>query len=498
MDVLCVSDPGIEKRTIECGWIRPLGHNKLVPGLLVIGNQRAAIILGRERWENRVDKKGTRYSKTGRSLRIRVRLAAGCVLWIICTYIHHSPDQYETEVREEWAWIQCQVEQARQDHATVVVGGDFNTFQEEMLDRQGQGIRSGRAVAMSRHFQKWTQDMAVVSTFRVRHQNMQRYTYERGGVQSTLDDIYISQEHQRSVGSNGVWLRSIQSSDHVGVAFAELWMDRGGIVPLTLKGIRPIKVVNTRKKMPDDMAMFTTHTQQLLDAGRIQLCRDTVNEETPTQAIQMWLEKAIHNLYADLYKSGRVLWGEQNQSQRRLARFVSIKKSNRCTAQLRQLSKLTETIGVTSIAVKEAIDAIQWPRWIIDPASLAPGCAHENRSKELQCMLRHIPNVDSVPILTMWIRRACNLWKKIMKTRRNWRQTLRNREARENRARLFTGREFRRFLHATLAKPPPSVTIRSTMVHDEGSERYSEDRNDVQAELVGLLNQMNRLSDHVI
>ncbi|OWZ17955.1 hypothetical protein PHMEG_0008025 [Phytophthora megakarya] len=82
------------------------------------------------------------------------------------------------------------------------------------------GERSASARSMSHQFAMWTYSLAISSTHRSRHPETQRYTYSRSGTFFTLDDIYISSEHESAIAASAVWLNSIWRPITVQSAFA--------------------------------------------------------------------------------------------------------------------------------------------------------------------------------------------------------------------------------------------------------------------------------------
>ncbi|OWY95454.1 hypothetical protein PHMEG_00034536, partial [Phytophthora megakarya] len=179
-----------------------------------------------------------------------------------------------------------------------------------------------------------------IVTFRSRH------TYARNGTSTELDYIYISCEYESAVVASAIWLNSITTSDHEGAPVTVLQCQCGAGIARALHDVTPIKVVNTRQKTKAVIAEFTCYTVQLLVRGSITLL-DDIDVDTSSQSqILQWLEDVIANMYSCLHNSAKQLWGESNQSQH-LARAVCIKRSNRCSAQSRQLKTLIKLLDVT-------------------------------------------------------------------------------------------------------------------------------------------------------
>ncbi|OWZ10659.1 hypothetical protein PHMEG_00016458 [Phytophthora megakarya] len=109
-------------------------------------------------------------------------------------------------------------------------------------------VRWENQLVKSRQFATWSTSQGPLSTFRVRHPDMKRYTYSRPVTLTTLDNIYISGEHEYAVSASAICLNSIISSGHVGVSTVVLKCDRGLQVAHTLRNLTPIRVINTRSK----------------------------------------------------------------------------------------------------------------------------------------------------------------------------------------------------------------------------------------------------------
>ncbi|OWZ01201.1 hypothetical protein PHMEG_00027465 [Phytophthora megakarya] len=464
-------------------------RTRKVPAVLVVGTQYVAMAFVRERWENRLVKDSICYSDSKRSMCVKLRLGHARAMWIIGTYIHHSPERHKTQTQAEWDWIQTQTSLGRLDNAIVLVGGDFNTYPDEGLDRRGVGVgeRSSQAKEMSHRFETWTTTHGLVSSFKSHHRTTPRFTYERGGVKTALDDIYVSGEHESIIVSSGIWLHSLVSSDHVGTPFVVLRCERGTRIAATVHEITHIKVVSTRDKTSEEMTAFTIVTDKMLGEGKITLIEDIDPATTNEAEILDWLERAIVNMNECLYTSAKNLWGESNQSRRQLARSVSVKRSNRCTAQLRQIQQLTELPEVCANDLINATNAVHWPKWVVRPDLMVEGSAHEHGTRNLVMLLACPPHERATEAWVAWVRTIIKQWRQIMRTRRNWRQTQRQIRIQEQRQTWFSGGGLKRFLRSTLGNQAPPVTIRSALVSESTGFRYTESRSEVQAELTKLL-----------
>ncbi|GMF40649.1 unnamed protein product [Phytophthora fragariaefolia] len=370
----------------------------------------------------------------------------------------------------------------------IAMAGDFNTYADETLDRESYSERTTGAQLISQQFRDWLAASGMESTFRRRHPPIRRYTYERNGTRTALDDIFVSTEHGVAVEASGIWLSSIMSSDHVGTPFVVFKAARGGNIARTLSNVTDIRVVNTRTKKEEEMLEFKQHTQQLLQQGHITLIPDIDDGNTSPEATLQWLEEAITNLNECMYTSEKFLWGETNsQSRRQLARSVCIQRSNRCTAQIRQLYTFSELESVSFEELRLATEAVLWPRWVLHPEQLPTGCAHGIPTKILREALNALHQCRDIDNLITWVADVGKKWRKVMRTRRNWRQTTRMMNVKQQRRQYFDSGETRRFLRSALGAEPPPVTIRSAIIATEEGPCYTEDKLEVTREISALL-----------
>ncbi|GMF33013.1 unnamed protein product [Phytophthora fragariaefolia] len=254
-----------------------------------------------------------------------IRTGKGRALWVLGTYVPHSPELHQDDVYQEWEWLQQIIADGRAQAGLIVMAGDFNTYTDETLDRQSTGERSSAAREMSARFREWLEAFGMSSTFRRRRSSVVRFTYERNQTRTALDDIFISNEHAATVKASGVWLRSITSSDHVGTPFCTMQCERGNNIARTLANVQDIRVVNTRLKTKLDMVEFREHTNILLQVKYLELIPDIDEDTVDLAAILQWLEDAIQNLNECLYTSGKILYGESSQTRRQLARSVCVR-----------------------------------------------------------------------------------------------------------------------------------------------------------------------------
>ncbi|GMF16624.1 unnamed protein product [Phytophthora fragariaefolia] len=487
LDFVVVSDPGFRKQRVEQIWITPSHTTSRVPGLLLVDADRAAIVMNKERWENRINRQDVVISPSRRSIRLSIRLCKGRTLWLLGLYCPHLPDRNLSAVEEEWEWMQTQIEIGRQRHAVIVVAGDFNTYSNDHLDRVAPEPRPVSSQHIDQKFGEWMNQCGLVSCFRVRHPTASRYTYARGAIKSNLDDIYVSSEHASATTSSGIWIVSIASSDHIGTPFASLRTNRGENISRTLAKINPIKVVNTKTKTQKDMDEFTLHTSYLLSVGQLQLIDDIDDTSSSPTEVAEWLEKAIDNVNCVLYDSAKSIWGETSQSTRHLARSVCISRSNRCSEQIIELKVLITLDDVQCADMLIALESTMWPNWVRFPEMLISNSAHQSPCLQLYQHLtgEQLPTLLEEPV--KWVKKLCRLWTRVIKVRRNWRTTTLRRTVQERRRSWFASGDTRRFLDSALGRRNPPVSIRSAMAGSVHGMEYSEDKMVVQRELVQLL-----------
>ncbi|RHZ32712.1 hypothetical protein DYB37_012753 [Aphanomyces astaci] len=178
--------------------------------------------------------------------------------------------------------------------------------------------------------------------------------YGHNNTAVALDDIYISARTAHKVGASGIWLHTIHSSDHAGTLYMALDLCSGDHTPSRLTGVKPIRVVNTRNLAKADIASFAWSPQEIGD----------------------WLDGKIRNLYDILYNSAKLKWGETSQNRKALNGTVAIQRTNRCTAQLRQLVRLHEAAPRTGTEYTRLANLVEWPKWIRDPTLLPLTCWH--------------------------------------------------------------------------------------------------------------------------
>ncbi|RHZ04957.1 hypothetical protein DYB26_006948 [Aphanomyces astaci] len=236
---------------------------------MAVSNHRVSPLYDIQRWHSRIDARCTTYSPTGRSIAITLRLGKGTLVTLIGTYYQDNPAAHKEATDSEWQWLAQAATRAMGPHHFVVMGGDFNTYGPNPLDRSAPTPRSGPSNDIGIAFQQWTQSIGLVSSFRHHHPSIQRHTYARNNTAVALDDIYISARTAHKVGASGIWLHTIHSSDHAGTPYMALDLCPGDHTPSRLTGVKPIRVLNTRTLAKADIASFGVHTSKLLREGQL-------------------------------------------------------------------------------------------------------------------------------------------------------------------------------------------------------------------------------------
>ncbi|RHY53960.1 hypothetical protein DYB38_004209 [Aphanomyces astaci] len=268
LDFLIIADSDLPAHKATHLWTStPSGSP--TPHLMAVSNHRVSVLYDIQRWHSRIDARRTTYSPSGRSISICIRLGKGSLLTLIGTYCQDSPASHRETTEQEWQWLTQATTKIPGHHHSVIMGGDFNTYGTNPLDRSAPQPRAGPSLGIGTAFQRWIQSIGLLSTFRYRHPNRQRYTYARNNTAVTLDDIYISAQSAHKLSASGIWLHTIHSSDHAGTPFLALALCPGDHTPSRLSGVQPIRVVNTRYLTKGDISTFGEHTSQLLLKGRL-------------------------------------------------------------------------------------------------------------------------------------------------------------------------------------------------------------------------------------
>ncbi|RHY54582.1 hypothetical protein DYB38_007436 [Aphanomyces astaci] len=492
LDFLIIADSDLPAYKATQLWT-PAHGGTHAPSLMAVSNHRVSLLYDIQRWHSRIDARCTIYSPSGRSIAITLRLGKGTLVTLIGTYCQDNPAAHKEATDREWQWLAQAATRATGPHHFVVMGGDFNTYGPNPLDRLAPTPRASPSNDIGIAFQQWTQGIGLVSSFRHRHPNLQRHTYARNNTSVALDDIYISARTAHKVGASGIWLHTIHSSDHEGTPYMALDLCPGDHTPTRLTGVKPIRVVNTRNLAKADIASFGVHTSQLLSEGKLPQLTPAPPPNADTawspQEIGDWLDGAIRNLYDILYNSAKLKWGETSQTRKALNRAVAIQRTNRCTAQLRQLLRLHEAAPRTGTEYNRLAHLVEWPKWIRDPNLLPPTCWHRADAIAIGEWWTTMPTTQHpTPDWDHWLRQGLARWTKVCRKRRDWRTTSLRLTRMQQRTAWFNRSQTRKFLRSALGNTTPPISIQSVIVRPtDGPPRYSSNRDEVAAGLRHLL-----------
>jgi hypothetical protein len=106
-----------------------------------------------------------------------------------------------------------------------------------------------------------------VSTFRHKHLDLPRFTYQNGTTRSALDDIYLTASHSNQIRQSGILLYSLNRSDHVGTPYVIIALDRGQRTRTRLQHVRTIKVLSIKGASSEQVQQFSSHLEEQLSAG---------------------------------------------------------------------------------------------------------------------------------------------------------------------------------------------------------------------------------------
>ncbi|RHX97985.1 hypothetical protein DYB36_007076, partial [Aphanomyces astaci] len=492
LDFLIIADADLPAHKATQLWT-PSPGGAHTPSLMAISNHRVSLLYDIQRWHSRIDARSTTYSPSGRSLAITIRLGKGTLVTLLGTYCQDNPAAHKEDTDREWQWLAQAATRVTGPHHYVIMGGDFNTYGPNPLDRSAPTPRTGANNEIGIAFQQWTQRLGLISTFRHRHPTLQRHTYARNNTAVTLDDIYISARTAHKVGASGIWLHTINSSDHAGTPYMALDLCPGDHTPSRLTGVRPIRVVNTRTLAKAEIDSFGAHTSHLLLTGQLpQLTPAPPSTAATTwspQEIEDWLDSAISNLYDILYTSAKLKWGETSQTRKALNRAVAIQRTNRCTAQLRHLLRLHEAAPRTGTEYTRLAHLVEWPKWIRNPNLLPTSCWHRAGAIAVGEWWTTMPTPqDPAHDWDQWLRQGITRWTNVCRKRRDWRTTSLRQTRVQQRTAWFNSRQTRKFLRSALGSTVPPISIQSVMVRPaHGPPRYSSDRDEVAAGLRHLL-----------
>ena len=161
-----------------------------------------------------------------------------------------------------------------------------------------------------------------------------------------------------NVKTSGIWINTVNASDHCGIPYAIIILPEGEAAAYKLQGVREIKALNIKTKTDAELSEFTDHMECELKDGTIRLIN------VPDRINQVWIEKAIHNLMTSMYKSAKNKWGETSQTRKQLNRSVCINKTNRCRGQVKAVLKTHKYDPIKPSEIKRVIGEIKWPKWV--------------------------------------------------------------------------------------------------------------------------------------
>ena len=135
------------------------------PGLVLVENQRVALLIDKSRWENRMMKAQIQYSPSERSMCVPFLLGGRKQLWVIAKYCHHTPAMHRPETRSEWQWIEQRQQQGCERHALIILGGDFKTYDTSENNRKQPHRRPQDSISLGKEYKDWITAMEMVSTW---------------------------------------------------------------------------------------------------------------------------------------------------------------------------------------------------------------------------------------------------------------------------------------------------------------------------------------------
>lgn len=357
------------------------------PNLDVISTTRTSILFNSKRWSSRIIRGVIKESPQGRSICLEVRSGHKELLWIIGTYCKDCPDVPENteEAQNEFDWIEKMTHEGRAQGATVIIAGDFNIVTMDPRDRPSTNQRSHASIQVSRNFDAMMTNLQMKPAFRVKHQTIDRYTYEVASTntRTTIDDIYVPYETSQCVVESGIWLEDVQASDHIGVPFVDIRLGYQNINPRKLQGVQEMKSVNTRQKTNEEMKEFTTALQQSLEKGEIKLIPEP-NPDAQKHEIEEWIEKAIEDIQTAMYSCAKSIWGEQTQNSNSKQQMACVKATRKCNGQLRKLLREHQRNTMTYMKIRTLMQCINWPKWVREPEKIPDEAYYKVSTTTLQ------------------------------------------------------------------------------------------------------------------
>ncbi|ETV64450.1 hypothetical protein H257_18667 [Aphanomyces astaci] len=405
------------------------------------------------------------YSPSGRSISICIRLGKGSLITLIGTYCQDIPTAHREETNLEWQWLTQAAAHTTEPHHFVVMGGDFNTYGTNPLDRSAPTPRSSSSTDMGTAFQHWLERIGLSSTFRYRHPSLQRHTYTLNNTAVALDDIYITSRTAHKLEASGIWLNTIHSSDHAGTPFMTLNLCPGDHTPSRLSGANP-SGSSTHDILQRTKSPRLAHTPLIYSSpANFPPCSRPPPHAATTwtpQATTEWLEGAVQNLYDILYTSAKLKWGETSQTRKALNRAVVIQRTNRCTAQLRHLLRLHEACTLTGTEYRRLahMKSHATPDHMVAPAGRHRGgrlVDHHALSTGYHPRLGPLAPAGHSTLGQRMPQTAGLAYHCIRQTRV------------QQRTAWFQGRQTPKFLRSAIGAPIPPISIQSAIVRtDDG------------------------------
>ncbi|KAL3673485.1 hypothetical protein V7S43_001195 [Phytophthora oleae] len=251
----------------------------------------------------------------------------------------------------------------------------------------------------------WTDEQEIVSAFKVRYPDTQRFTYQNGATKTALDDIYISSPHAHQVRLSGIWLYSLNTGDHVGTPFVTIALDRLQRTKTHLQGKKPIKVLAVKRPTPEGLLWFSSCIAEQLEAGSQRLLPPLPEGEESNDGIAAWLHNAILNLYDCMYQAAKPVWGESCQGLRAIDRAVSIKRTTRCHGQYKNIRRPQQNPNNSVEPILRAYRSLQWPKWVIFPERILSTSPHSEGAKAINDW-RRSEQPQTLPELNEWLNRG--------------------------------------------------------------------------------------------
>ncbi|GMF37241.1 unnamed protein product [Phytophthora fragariaefolia] len=289
-----------EMYTKTCPWFIANNLDFLVVADAALGNQEGSKVYSRSHHGGQgpaLLKQETVYSPSGRSIRIIIRVGTRSHLQVTGTYCPDTAHRTEEATYRERRWIEGQLDNAKICGYMNVVAGDFNAYPDERIDRQSDWGRGTAAQQSSDDFRDRTGEQSIVSCVQHRFPLMPRFTYQNGSTRTSLADIYISARHSHQIRRSGIWMYSINRSDHIGTPFVSIELDRAQRTRTHLQHAQVIKVLPVKGATTDELYQFASHVEKQIATRAVTLVDPLHEDQVSNTEIDLWLDKAIDNPY---------------------------------------------------------------------------------------------------------------------------------------------------------------------------------------------------------